>query len=373
MRILFINQFIPPDEAPTARLLGELADGLMALGWETDFLGGAQQYRAKALRGWRRWLRDVKTHVRVLLHGLILRKPDVVFCLTDPPALVFTASILAGLRGARLVHWGMDIYPEIASALGELRADSLIYRFVKQAAQFGYARCDVIGCLDADMASALGLQDDDRVHECPPWSPAQIIFPEAPPVLGHERVRILYSGNLGRAHDFETLLRAQRMLEDEGAQFDLIFQGRGPNRAPAMKLAEELGLRHCRWLDYAADEDIVSSLLGAHVLTATQCLETRGLLWPSKLAVMRILSRPILWVGPVDGAIAAMLRTQLIPCGIFKPGDAEGVAKWLLNNDKTFRNNAVQTYSKAQMLAALQTIRLDAIYSWSACLRPLLG
>jgi len=373
VRILFINQFIPPDEAPTSRLMGELAEGLVALGWEADFLGGSHQYRAKALRGWRRWLRDVKTHARVLLNGVLIRKPDIVFCLTDPPALVFTASIVAGLRGARLVHWGMDIYPQIASALGELKADSPIYKVVKAAADFGYQRCDVIGCLDADMARALSLQGDERVYECPPWPPSQMVLPETAPHREEDRVRILYSGNLGRAHDYETLLRAQKILENQDAPFELVFQGGGPNRQPAMHLAEELGLKRCQWLDYAADDEFISSLLGSHILTATQRIETSGLLWPSKLAVMRHLHRPILWIGPLDGAIASLLQKQSEKCGIFAQGDDQGVASWLLANEKYFKLSSSNSYSKEQLLAAIKSIRQEAINSWSARLLPLLG
>jgi len=45
------------------------------------------------------------------------------------------------------------------------------------------------------------------------------------------------------------------------------------------------------------------------------------------------LPRPILWVGP-SGAIADLLA-QSESAGVFRPGDAEGIADWLLALPKT--------------------------------------
>ncbi len=40
-----VNQFVPPDLAPTARLLGELSQGLRDRGWKIRFLGRSAGYR----------------------------------------------------------------------------------------------------------------------------------------------------------------------------------------------------------------------------------------------------------------------------------------------------------------------------------------
>lgn len=365
MRILLINQFVPPDEAPTSRLLGELGDALQGLGWEVDYLGGASRYRGKPLRGWRRWLRDARTHLRVLWRGLWVARPDVILCLTDPPALVFTAALVAGSRGSRLAHWAMDVYPEIAGALGELRRESLIYRMVKKAAMFGYERCNIIGCLDEDMADVLGVANDPRRHDCAPWPPVDLAVPEEFIPSQSSRIKVVYSGNLGRAHDFETLLRAQRILEDEDSGIDLVFQGGGPNRQRALEMADALGLKHCYWLDYASDESFVSSLMDAHVLAATQCPETRGLLWPSKLALMQLLPKPILWVGPVDGSIARMLKGHTTLAGVFTPGQEQEIARWLMDHRGDFVSPMAFAFSRDRLWERLNSQRSHSIDCWN--------
>ena len=373
MRILFINQFVPPDEAPTSRLLAELGEGLRNLGWETEYLGSGQRYRGKALRGWRRWLRDLRTHLRVLICGLWVKKPDVILCLTDPPALVFTAALISMVRGSKLVHWAMDIYPEIAAALGELKSSSPIYTAVSKAASFGYSRCALIGCLDADMAIALGIENDPRRHDCAPWPPMDLAVPESVSATKSDRIQILYSGNLGRAHDYETLLRAQRILEDADAGFDLVFQGGGPNRERSIQLATELGLRHCHWLDYAADEEFVCSLMKADVLAATQRPETQGLLWPSKLALMQLLPKAVLWVGPENGAISDLLRTRNSPSGIFAPGGSQALADWLLLHKAELAKASPVSFVGSDLKTELRSVRNRQIQQWNDRLMALIG
>lgn len=331
MRVLLVNQFVPPDDAPTARLLGDLARGLEAAGWEVSFLGGNRGYRGKPVAGWRRWWRDLRTHARLLAGGLTRLRPDFIVCLSDPPALVFTMAIVAGLRSATLIYWPMDVYPRIAAALGEISGESLVYRLVQGATAWGESRCSRIVPLDEDMRREFCGSVHPDTPAIAPWPPA-IPVPERTGARPGGRVCWTYSGNLGRAHDYETLLRAQRILEDRGAPFDLVFQGGGAARESARRMAADLGLRHCAWRDYVDESRLVDSLLEANLLIVTQRVETRGLLWPSKLALIEVLPRPVAWVGPTDGATAARLRASGRLAGIFNPGDSAGLAGWLLEH-----------------------------------------
>ena len=48
----------------------------------------------------------------------LARRGDVVIAKTDPPLLSVVAAPVAALKGARLVNWLQDLYPEVAAALG---------------------------------------------------------------------------------------------------------------------------------------------------------------------------------------------------------------------------------------------------------------
>jgi hypothetical protein len=155
-----------------------------------------------------------------------------------------------------------------------------------------------------------------------------VLAQAAPAVTPDEPWTWIYSGNLGRAHEWETLLQAQALLEQRGSDVRLRFQGGGPSWPAAQARAAELKLRNCEWRGYVPEEELAASLLRCRACAVTQLPAAQGLLWPSKLGFVMTLPRPILWVGPIDGAIARSLR-DLSHAGVFAPGDAAGVADWL--------------------------------------------
>jgi hypothetical protein len=360
--VWLVNQFVPPDLAPTARLLGDLSEGLRKRGWDVYLLGRKTGYRAKSVSGLQRWLRDFGAHVKLFFRGLVAPRPDIILCLTDPPALVFTMKCLSFLRGAKLVHWPMDVYPQIAVALGALKSSSVLYKLIHAASSWAIRESAAVVSLDDDMRRALALPDASAI--IPPWVSPGIVIPEHPPFPDEAKLTWLYSGNLGRAHDFETLLRAQQILEKAEAPFELVFQGGGACQPAAQALAKELGLRSCRWQGYADDGKLVASLLAAQVVIATQREETRGLLWPSKLAVLQALPRPIVWIGAPGGAIAQSLHTRPGLTGLFAPGDAAPLAQWLLSHAEDFRAAGRRPVSPQVIRDELTTAREKSIEAW---------
>ncbi len=326
MRVLFLNQYFPPDAAPTGMLLRELADELERHGHTVDFVAARQDYRAAQQKGGR-MLREAKALVRMLWDGLQRPRPEVVLSASSPPCLLVVATMVAAWHRAKSVHWIMDLYPEIAVALGEVRA-GIVSRAIELAMAWGYRRAARVVALDDDMAVRLRRYGVESAV-IRPW-----VFASVLPQLAVAREEHspewtwIYSGNLGRAHEWETLLQAQAVLEKRGADVRLFFQGGGPSRAAAQARAVEMGLRRCEWAGYVDEAELPRSLLRAHVLAVTQRPSAQGLLWPSKLGLVLSLPRPILWVGPLDGAIARML-SAFPHAGIFAPGQAAEIADWL--------------------------------------------
>lgn len=328
-RILVLNQFVPPEQPPTARLAGELVEALRVAGHDAQCIGAGSGYGA--VRGVRRLLRDLAAHLKIAWRVLFSGPCDWIVCLSDPTGLPVTARMVASLKGARLAHWAMDVYPQVAIALGAVRP-GLISEVIGRAMGLAYRNCDLLVALDADMAAELQRVSGREAKVLPPWPPAvpaAAAGAEAEIEAVPATRRWLYSGNLGRAHDFETLLQAQKILEAEDALWELHFQGGGPGRRMAEERAAQLGLQRCYWSGYVPDDQLVAGLLEADVLVATQKPETRGLLWPSKLALMKHLGVPIAWVGPAEGAVAESLRDLEVPVGIVEPGQAEALAGWL--------------------------------------------
>jgi glycosyltransferase involved in cell wall biosynthesis len=222
------------------------------------------------------------------------------------------------------------MYPDLATALGEIPQGGMS-RLFAAATRWAYRRADCVVALDEDMASRL-KEAGVTARIIPPWVFESLITARSAQALDnrdrpHEPIW-LYSGNLGRAHEWQTLLDAQRLMEASGSPWRLVFQGGGPAWPLAQDYAREAGLTRCDWCPYVREDLLPASLLAADVLVVTQKPETCGLLWPSKLALVTSLPRAILWVGPTDRSIARDLAT-LPQSGIFAPGDATGIANWL--------------------------------------------
>lgn len=196
---------------------------------------------------------------------------------------------------------------------------------IQRLMRWGYKRAEVVA-LDADMAERLKAIYDISPHVVTPWVPDPLL-------AGDEHTQSpqnvwLYSGNLGRAHEWATLLEAQAEVERRNLPIRLLFQGDGPSWSKAQQRAAELGLHRCEWSGYVKQDQLKSSLLRARVTVATQRPETCGLLWPSKVGVLLQLPRPLLWVGPTGSAIAQLIKKNPRN-GVFAPGDAAGVTNWL--------------------------------------------
>ena len=327
MRFLFLNQYAPPDPSPTARLLGELADHLRAGGHEVETVSWSTDYHGRTGGGGGRLRREMRALATIFKNGWAAtrRKPDLMLSLSSPPGLLVVAALLARLRGVRLAHWAMDLYPELALELREI-GPGLVFRTLRTAMHRAYRRCVLIVALDEDMRDHLQRVYGASAEVLPPW-PSTAFEQQAAEavrrdggIAGSGQPWVwLYSGNLGRAHEWDTLLEAQRLLEARGLPITLVFQGDGAARAAAMARAQALGLQRCEWRGYVPEAELLTNLLGTRLLVVTQRPETQGLLWPSKLAALEKLPRPLLFVGPPEGAIARRLQARG-EAGVFEPG-----------------------------------------------------
>src|ERR1043166_3269501 len=143
MRLLFANRYFPPDHSATSQMVGDLAVHLAKRGHEVVAITSRQRYDDASARLARRERVNGVDVVRVattrfgrgFLPGRALdyatfylsaffailrraRRGDTVVAMTDPPLLSVVAALACALRGARLVNWVQDLFPEVATALG---------------------------------------------------------------------------------------------------------------------------------------------------------------------------------------------------------------------------------------------------------------
>jgi glycosyltransferase involved in cell wall biosynthesis len=135
---------------------------------------------------------------------------------------------------------------------------------------------------------------------------------------------VAYSGNLGRVHEFDTLLEAASLLRDADDVRFLVI-GRGPRLAEVRARAARERLDHVRFEPPQERSVLAASLGVGDVHVSILRPEFEGLVHPSKLYGILAAGRPTLFVGSVTGETARILHdTQ---AGVAIPtGDARGLA-----------------------------------------------
>ncbi len=329
VKILLLNQYRPSSTAPTGSLIGDLAEGLEAKGYEVKVIGARGTYES-GRKGLTRWILEVVDLLWLGVQVLASPRPDRIIALSSPPGLIAVAALGAAWHRSRLHHWVMDVYPEVAVASGLLRNGPLA-EFLGLIFNQSYRRCDSLIALDEDMAGILAKSYEGRIEIHAPWPPAL----ESPELFsGWDEVPEghyvwLYSGNLGRAHLWEPLVQAQSRIESETDDIHLVIQGGGLGWECARAASLERGLSRAHCTGYVPRQQLLSSLLRADLHVVTQAPEMRGLIWPSKLALLNELEAPLIWLGPGNShlakSLAALTKTQT-----FTPDEVEAMASGIV-------------------------------------------
>ncbi|GAB4243604.1 MAG: hypothetical protein OHK005_08040 [Candidatus Methylacidiphilales bacterium] len=320
-----LNQFIPPDPAPTARLAADIMEALPEIEWCP--IGTDRAYRSPGSGFVQRLMREWKD-LRTLGRSARCRaRPEAIVALSSPPMLLLEAVQVGRSHGVPVHHWILDLYPDVAVALHQVPA--LVGRGLALPMRAALAACASVTAVDEAMAWRVEQRYGIRCGVCRPW-PERI--PDEPfpgwPGVPHDAPVWLYSGNLGQAHDWETLVEIQTLLEQRRTPWWLVVQGGGKGWEKARQAADQRGLRQCAFRPYATPGQLGGALAWARVGVATQREETAGMLWPSKVAALAERAQAVLWIGPrPEGATHPLLnRTDV---GSFRPGEAEAAAAWL--------------------------------------------
>lgn len=346
---IFVNRVYPPVRGATGELLKELAEGLadadtrvvvvtsrgpLELGLpDRETVSGVEVIRvgtATFTRAshWRRALSYLGLYPQLMWQVWKLGRVDAVISMTDPPLQV-AAMTLASCRAKKKIHWAQDVYPELAEELGVIVRGGLFAGVLRAVSTWALQRQDKVVVVGRCMRERLVRRgiDAGKIEVIPNWSS---VTPVATGQVQAMRERLgwnekfvaLYSGNIGLAHDFETLVGAARLLEGSGVQ--MVFAGEGP-RLEEVKHATT-GLVHVAFLPPQAKEDLSAFLAAADVHLVTVRAGLEGLVVPSKAYGIFATGRPIFYVGGADSEIAKVVAET--NCGVVIPnGDAFALAE----------------------------------------------
>jgi glycosyltransferase involved in cell wall biosynthesis len=402
LKITIINQFYPPDLSPTGKLAQSLAEHRAGQGDEitviagTGYAGPSQAVavrdattRSRSVNVWRIWtprlgkasiwrrMTDYAVFFALTVWASVrLPRQDVIICLTTPPFIAIAGFMHKTLHPrTRLILWNMDCYPEVAERAGVIRPGGVMSRTMQFLNRCLESVLDHTICLDSAMRdlvlsrrstrTKIRMEEESRTESDSernsPKSSHSVIsnwershsFPTgnssraASPDLVQEAI-VLYSGNMGQGHCFETVLTAAQQLDDQNAPVRFIFTGGGGQSLPVQREVHRRQLRNVDFLGYVSDDKLRELQHSACCSLITLKDNMLGVMSPSKLHGNLAAGLPILYVGPrgsnVDDAI------QRHQCGVsLCHGDTKRFIEFV--NRLRFDLSVRAMYSKRARLA----------------------
>ncbi len=370
MKTIFINRFFHPDHSATSQMLSDLAFGLATQGHEIHVITSRQRYDNpaadlppdEAINGVRihrvrtprfgrgnllgRALDYLGFYVAASTRLLRLaRRDDVIVAKTDPPLISVPAALVARLRGARLINWLQDLFPEVARALG---VRGLPYGALTALRDWSLRRAEhnvVIGERMAGLLRDRGIPPG-QIHLIPNWADGEAIRPVAAadnPLRRDwqldDKFVVGYSGNLGRAHEFDTILQAATLLAEE-PHIRFLFIGDGAQAQRVREAATTHCLDNILFRPYQPRERLHLSLSASDVHLVVLRPELEGLIVPSKYYGIAAAGRPAIFIGDTGGEIARILQDSESGYAV-KSGDATGLAGVIRTLDDAGKREAL--------------------------------
>jgi len=238
------------------------------------------------------------------------------------------AAVVAWLRGARLVNWVQDVFPETAMALGVRGVNGLLGRALQRMRDASLRQADVNIVLGEKMAAYLTGRGarPDRIKVIHNWVDDEAIVP-----VPRERNRLReqwglatkfvvgYSGNMGRAHEFETILETAAQLRSE-TDIVVLFIGGGNQKAYLENETIKRELTQVLFKPYQDRETLPESLgvADAHLISLRPELES--FILPSKFYGVAAAGRPMIFIGDPGGENWRDCTIGSLWCGCPAPG-----------------------------------------------------
>jgi glycosyltransferase involved in cell wall biosynthesis len=137
---------------------------------------------------------------------------------------------------------------------------------------------------------------------------------------------VLYSGNMGRCHDMETILAAAIQLQHEPIQF--VFIGDGAKRQDFVDQVNALELSNCSFLPYQPQPVLPYSLTACDVTLVSISPGMEGLVAPSKFYSSLATGRPVAVVCEPHSYLRQIVAEA--GCGrAFEHGESESLAQFI--------------------------------------------
>lgn len=363
MKIVFLTQWYPPEQAPIGYMFRELAQALIARGHQVTVITGfpnhpsgevfggyRKRWRLKeALDGvdvWRMYLYTspnrgkisrILSFISFTLSSAwaLLAHPrcDLVFAVFQPLSVGLTLPALTRLKGSKLVLNVQDLHPDAPIQLGLIR-NPLLIRVLRWVERFGYRSADGLAviCDSFKKHCVHNGAREERVAVIPNWIDIDEIRPgdrsntfRASLGLAPEHVVVLYAGTVGLVSGAEVAVRAAQALEELYPEMRLVFVGEGPALGGLKDYVQRNRVKNVVFAPFQPRELLPQVQAIADISLVSMRRGKGKASVPSKVLGYMAAARPVVASVDLDSETAALVVKA--SCGrVVEPEDAQALA-----------------------------------------------
>ncbi len=338
--IVFVEQFYYPEGWGGAQIPLDITTKLAETGWAVTVLCGKDQYipvqgrlasdprssgvRIRYVPRCRVWKGNRKGAIAQLwfcLAALVMLltrpRPSMLMVQTNPPLIVVAMSLAASLFRRPLIIIAQDLYPEVMIAHGMLGKHDLLRRILTAVFSSAYGRARSVVSLGPRMTARLldKRVPIGRICEISNWATGDVgVIRGSANLLTQKwglagKFVLLYSGNMGMAHDWDTVLRAIASARHALSNLRLVVVGQGGRITQSEQLTKDLGITDLVQFKPPVPPELMPHTLGlADLALVTLLPGFEGLVVPSKLLGHMARGVATLYIGPSGSDIAQLIE-----------------------------------------------------------------
>lgn len=265
---------------------------------------------------------------------LLERNKEALFLVSNPPLNFLAGYFIHRIAGTKfnLLLW--DIYPDIIVQSGYVSKASTAVRWWKKSNEMIFPKAHRIFTVSENLSFEIRKYTSgnaSRIKVVPNWVNIEKIKPipksENPFIQLHhlkDKFIVMYSGNMGKTHDLETIIETARLLIDF-PQVQFLLIGDGEKKPKIKKAVEDGNLRNVKILPFQDPEMFKCSIASANIglVTLSEGFENYSV--PSKTYYLMAAGCIVFAIARIESEMEIIVNRY--ECGFrFDPGNAQAIA-----------------------------------------------
>lgn len=361
MKLLILSEFFYPDKSSTPKVLTELAEDMVEYGLDVDVITSKTSYKAEnsSLKDREKYkninikrvystefnrnnfLGRIINYMTFLIStfmSVILKKDyDCILMVSNPPILPIVGYLVNKIRHKPYIYLLHDVYPDIAVKVGAIKEKGIMFNSMSFINKKIFRSASKIIVLGHDMKQNLldkGVPSD-KIEIITNWADRNKIYKISKDNRFsinnniNKTFNIVYTGNIGRFHDIETILDSAMKLKDN-MMIKFIFVGDGYKKKLIEDFTKINNLKNIKLIGYQYGEDYNQLLNSANIFITTLDKGIEGLGVPSKTYSYLAAGKPIIAIMNSNSEIGSLVENNNLGIQV-DSGDSEKIVEYILN------------------------------------------